>query len=369
MPAPASRAKEQRRLHNMHLIDAILRQESSPFTLILDSLEQSARPLIAEYIRRSTKKKEAKVHHHVVFVSFTTLKAPAGIDKLIEAWHIGGKDSQRWAKDVKDYLDATIKGWSAPQALSTQQDRSEHGNAPKKPQSILLIIDSLNHLASTPDTYARVPALLSSFLGPTTSIVAVYHADVPLPITMETMYSYNPGPLTSLRYSATTIFQLDSIKHAIAIKAARDRRYVDPTFGLDEEIEGVIQGLGANSKEGLALHMEHRRKTGRTIKEAYYLPLPTSHKDSSGIQQIALLSDHPQFQETGPEQEATAGDEEGLVQSSFDLNLSEQQKRDRANVNLPYYDAQTKGQAGLEGGRILYDMGSEDDFDEEEDEI
>ena len=34
---------------------------------------------------------------------------------------------------------------------------------------------------------------------------------------------------------------------------------------------------------------------------------------------------------------------------------------------LPYLDAQ-KGEGG-EGGRILYDMGAEDDFDEEEDEI
>jgi len=35
-------------------------------------------------------------------------------------------------------------------------------------------------------------------------------------------------------------------------------------------------------------------------------------------------------------------------------------------VVLPYFDAQ-KG--GGEGGRILYDMGEEDDFDEDEDEI
>ena len=36
---------------------------------------------------------------------------------------------------------------------------------------------------------------------------------------------------------------------------------------------------------------------------------------------------------------------------------------------LPYFDAQKGGDGPGEGGRILYDMGSEDDFDEEEDEI
>lgn len=35
---------------------------------------------------------------------------------------------------------------------------------------------------------------------------------------------------------------------------------------------------------------------------------------------------------------------------------------------LPYFDAQTEIGGG-EGGRILYEMGREDDFDEEEDEI
>ena len=34
---------------------------------------------------------------------------------------------------------------------------------------------------------------------------------------------------------------------------------------------------------------------------------------------------------------------------------------------LPYFDAQSE--EGGVGGRILYDMGAEDDFDDEEDEI
>ena len=55
-----------------------------------------------------------------------------------------------------------------------------------------------------------------------------------------------------------------------------------------------------------------------------------------------------------------------LLDTTFELGLTEKQRRDREGVVLPYYDAQ-KG--GGEGGRILYDMGEEDDFDEEEDEI
>jgi len=61
------------------------------------------------------------------------------------------------------------------------------------------------------------------------------------------------------------------------------------------------------------------------------------------------------------------------MNTTFNLGLTEKQKRDRENVVLPYFDAQKDGGAAGpgDGGRILYDMGTEDreDFDDEEDEI
>ena len=78
---------------------------------------------------------------------------------------------------------------------------------------------------------------------------------------------------------------------------------------------------------------------------------------------VTLLEDHPAYRSTH-ESSNVEGQEQ--VGSTFELGLTEKQRQDREGVVLPYLDAQ-KG-AG-EGGRILYDMGSEDDFDEEEDEI
>ncbi|KAF3356509.1 hypothetical protein VdG1_03789 [Verticillium dahliae VDG1] len=66
--------------------------------------------------------------------------------------------------------------------------------------------------------------------------------------------------------------------------------------------------------------------------------------------------------------EGGAGQDEGEPASTFSLGLTEKQRRDRDGIVLPYFDAQTDIGAG-EGGRILYEMGREDDFDEEEDEI
>jgi elongator complex protein 5 len=54
------------------------------------------------------------------------------------------------------------------------------------------------------------------------------------------------------------------------------------------------------------------------------------------------------------------------ISTTFKLDLSEREREARDKVVLPYFDAQ-KGEG--EGGRILYEMGREDDFDEEEDEI
>jgi len=113
--------------------------------------------------------------------------------------------------------------------------------------------------------------------------------------------------------------------------------------------------------EGVVLEVEHRRKSGRGVREWYYLPLSSSPAREEGGG-IMLLEDHPLFQHAD-----AAGEVKEEAGTTFELGLTEKQRRDREDVVLPYFDAQVGG-AG-QGGRILYDLGREDDFDEEEDEI
>lgn len=114
--------------------------------------------------------------------------------------------------------------------------------------------------------------------------------------------------------------------------------------------------------------MELRRKSGRVVQEKFVLfpstPTTTAQhrQQTKGVGGVILLSDHPAFSTATTEEEG-----EG-IQATFNLGLTEKQRRDREGVVLPYFDAQTEVGGG-EGGRILYDMGREDDFDEEEDEI
>lgn len=136
--------------------------------------------------------------------------------------------------------------------------------------------------------------------------------------------------------------------------------------------------------------MEHRRKSGRTVSEKFYIPRSVSASPTTVSSHInvgsgsvgsaksssspsttpILLDDHPLYRRpvatTDSGAEDLSKDDDELVSSTFDLTLTPKQRDDRAGVVLPYFDAQ-RGE-GV-GGRILYDMGAEDDFDDEEDEI
>jgi len=230
----------------------------------------------------------------------------------------------------------------------------------------LLVFDSLNSLAATES--ANLPALLSSFISPTTPLLAVYHTDIPGRSPHAQSDPYAPAPLTLLKYLATTIFTTHSLHHVLAHKAARERSHVEPSFGLEEGVEGVLQGLGANGTKGVVLEMEHRRKSGRGVREWYFLP-PASASTPAALgksrENVILLEDHPDYRPSDATLAEPPGGE-AEAQSTFELGLTEKQRQDRDGVVLPYFEAQ---RGGGEGGRILYDMGSEDDFDEEEDEI
>jgi elongator complex protein 5 len=160
----------------------------------------------------------------------------------------------------------------------------------------------------------------------------------------------------------------------VAEKAARDRSLPAPVFGLSQEVEGIVIGLKPTSKSirpgerGIVLELEHRRKSGRGVLEWYFLPLNSASSKTTTQtfrETVTLLDDHPLFRQDA---EIPATSDAELTDMTFSLGLTERQRQEREGVVLPYLDAQKSG-APNEGGRILYDMGVEDDFDDEEDEI
>ena len=207
-------------------------------------------------------------------------------------------------------------------------------------------------------------------------MIATYHLDIPLPLQLANPYA--PSPLTTLTYLATSILRISSLDHAIQLKRARDRSLPDPAFGIDEGRDGVLIGKKAVAEEtkGCVVEMEIRRKSGRGVREVFVLApssasLSTGEKVKAGPgsagSKVLLLDDHPLYAapEVGKDNDEDDEGEE-QPQSTFNLGLTEKQKRDREGIVLPYFDAQ-KG--GGEGGRILFEMGREEDWDPEEDEI
>ncbi|KAI9802798.1 MAG: hypothetical protein M1833_001397 [Piccolia ochrophora] len=329
-----SRNLQHRRNHHLLLISRVLnlRENASPLTLIIDSVEQSAKGLIRGFIQRA---KAAKIA--VTYVSFETEQRPAGLDSFVDAQ---GRSTTELQRDITSKCSGL---------------RS------------LIVIDSLQPLAAT--CAHTLPAFLSSLLRPSVSLVSIYHSDVPLDNISTTAYA--PHPITLLEYLSTTVLKLHSLHQMIAKKEARNRSRVEPLFGSEEGVEGVVVGNGANDRRGTVVEMEYRRKSGRAVQEWFFLPRSTvveSDVRKAAKEHIVLLDDHPLYGANDVLSVREHADVDDTMEGTFNLELTAKQKRDREGVVLPYFDAQKEGPLG-EGGRILYNMGEEDDFDEEEDEI
>ncbi|KAK3373993.1 Elongator complex protein 5 [Lasiosphaeria ovina] len=356
----APSAQAHRRSHSLLLLQKLLNQRdsASPLTLILDSLEQSAGPLVHEFISRA-KISKAKI----VFISLATVRRPREADVFVKA---RGKSLKALASEIASHCAA-----ARPPAVSSSSSDAR-GAAPS--QKYLIVIDSLNVLASGHGSQ-QLPAFFAGVISAAASLVAVYHSDVPvaLPRTATASGEYEPHALTLLSHLATTVFRVSSLHQAVAVRRAQSRSLPEPEWGLREGREGVLVGLvkssghdnrDARRVDGLVVDMEMRRRSGRAVAEKFVL---------TGSAGITLLSDHPLFaapQETGADGGGGAedGTGDGEADTTFSLGLTDKQRKDREGIVLPYFDAQTDIGAG-EGGRILYEMGREDDWDDEEDEI
>lgn len=90
---------DHRRTHNLLLISKLLNQRdtTSPFTLVLDNLEQPAKPLLREYIRRAKLSKTS-----TVFLSFENFARPKDVDIFVQCF--GKKTPDGILRDVRNAL-------------------------------------------------------------------------------------------------------------------------------------------------------------------------------------------------------------------------------------------------------------------------
>lgn len=378
MAPPASAAHA--RSHSILLLQRLLnlRDGASPLTLVVDSLEQTARPLLRELYARAQVPPARPPRRGGGLTSWrrrsprprscSPPSPPSGSRAASTCWcGPPGETSRRsgasWRPSARPRLrPRRDRASRAPRSVREPPPGARRQREADVPTGAVVVVDSLNSLAAADS--GAVTAFLSGILTPAVSIVAVYHADVPVEPSA-TRSEYEPASLTVLSHLATAVLRLSSLQQEVERKRARDRALQEPEWGLREAREGVVVGLraAAPAVEGrrVVVDMELRRRSGRTVSER--LVLAPARAAAAG--RVSLLADHAMFAAPGAG-DGGGGDE--APESTFDLGLTEKQRRDRDAVVLPYFDAQTDIGAG-EGGRILYDMGREDDFDEEEDEI
>ncbi|KXX78428.1 Elongator complex protein 5 [Madurella mycetomatis] len=339
----APSAQTHQRTHSLLLFQKLLslRDNASPLTLILDSLEQSAGPLVREFMN-SAKTSRAKV----VFVSFATIKKPPKADIFMKG---RGKPLNTLAAEIASHVaskDATAASQSNP--------------SPPPPFLYLsnLLHDYSANKARIPHRRASPPGLLFRHHRP----LHLARRSLPLrrsrPRPGPPANEYAPHPLTLLSHLATTVFRVSNLSHAAEARTAQRRSVQAPEFGLREGREGVLIGLrgqGENSFErGLVVEMEMRRRSGRAVVERFVL---VERKGEAGENNrgmgVVLWDAHPAFREEAVD-DGREGEE--MPTTTFNVGLTEKQRKDREGVVLPYFDAQVE-------------MGREDDFDEEEDEI
>jgi elongator complex protein 5 len=217
-----------------------------------------------------------------------------------------------------------------------------------------VVLDPVHMLCAASGSISQ---FCSSIVRPNVALLVGYHTDVASLSPSATSAVYAPSDFTILKYLSTTVLTIHSSVEVFERKKAADRALTAPQYGLALNRGGTLIHPQGKTALGYVLEMEYRRPSGRPICEVFFVPYEAGAK-------ITPLVEHPVY--SPPKDEHGVKEGETAEDSTFLLGLTAQQQRDRAEVVLPYFDAQ-KG--NIEGGRILYEMSREDDFDEEEDEI
>lgn len=187
-------------------------KESSPFTLVLDSLGQSAHYLLQEFVYHSS--------GPVVFLSYETVRA----------------------EYATAFLDCSCAN-TAEIAKFVESNVSNCSPAKKA----LVIVDSLNYIAAD-----AITQFISTIGLPKATVVGCYHANAPEPYS-----SGYPSAIVLLRYIAQAVFE------------------VSPQNITDEEeyhLNLAQFQLMPNRGLNLAifrLHLINRRKLGKSLSYDY----------------------------------------------------------------------------------------------------
>lgn len=205
----------------------------------------------------------------------------------------------------------------------------------------VVFIDSLNQIPID-----ILSEFLISLLSPNVTLVGIYNTSLAHSGDFargKPVSSSYPNPLKLLSFFSTSKITLSPARKLNPQELEQQ----------ENELDLLIPSLGCN-KAFFVAELEHRRKSGRAMKASYKIDA-NEHTIEYFVEKDAETQD------------ASVDDPSALQGlATFNLGMTEEQKRAKEEVPLPFLQAQEVGNGGGSGGAIIYQFEKDDDYDEED---
>ncbi|KAI7904334.1 Elongator complex protein 5 [Cokeromyces recurvatus] len=337
-------------------------KKSSPFVLINDTVRFSALPILADIGKRALSQGQTlivlltetspkawrerfpKNNHNNIFI-IDCFTDPHGWDDITE------EDNTIQVRDIKD-LEKSILSPILEKATDTP--------------NCTILVDSITALAmiSQYRTYRLVKAL-ESLTTDAIRLVIGFHSDVKL------VSKIGLSLEDSLIRIASVIVKLEALKE----RTHFDTQAALTGFVPEDAFSYLTTTSNCITKGGIA-HIEWRKKSGKVQYESngFVLDTTTGLLEVVHTLQLTGVDEEEEKRRQEAEEKAEAMDvdkkNDPTANLSFNLSLTDEQRKTKESLVLPYMKAQQLEVSSEEekknSGLIYYDPDAADDFDDED---
>ncbi|KAI8340070.1 Elongator complex protein 5 [Chlamydoabsidia padenii] len=346
-------------------------KKSAPLILLNDSIQLSALPLLREFSQRTLET------NHSVIALLTETSPSAWLHSIASSTqkskvHIidAYSDPHGWESDAPLVHEQDTKGCGSLVRLTRLSDFERHilplvMDWTKKAPGCLIVVDALNPLANMSfyKTYRFVKAL-ESLTTETIRIIVGHHMDS-RPTTTQQL----PPLFDSLNRLASVIITLHQLKAPTAQTESQARL----TGFVAQDTFSYLHITSNHLTRGGVGKIEWRRKSGKVWYETNGFYMDTTTGRLVVVLPSHLGVDDKKDQEEEDDDKVEQAAVDPTANLSFNLTLTDEQRKTKENLVLPHFKAQQVELDGVSspsftssGGSIYYEPDAADDFDDED---
>ncbi|KAI8086009.1 Elongator complex protein 5 [Halteromyces radiatus] len=349
-------------------------RKTSSLILINDSIRFSALPLLYEFSQRALDT-DQQIITLLTETSPTAWLQTFNNNKnkihIIDAF----SDPLGWELDSPIIYEKDTQGGGSLVRLTRLPDFERHVlpllmDWIKKAPATLIMVDSLTPLTriSSHRTYQFVKAL-ESLTTETIRAVVGYHADIRPMIDNKTMIHQLPPLSDSLNRLASVVMTLEQLKAPTAQTETQARL----TGFVAQDTFSYLHTTSNQVTRGGVAKIEWRRKSGKVIYETNGFLLDNGRLVVVPASQLGVQEQDENEESDDDEKNNKTDTPDPTANLSFNLSLTDEQRKTKENLVLPYLKAQqveidgsTSSSTSSSGGAIYYEPDAADDFDDED---